>query len=251
MIVVVEENTHVTNVNSMKRIITDFKLFEKKKSQTDFEPSKEVQKKINHFRKKWSIELDPHFTTKEIETISEALSYYNTEFIKGRIQKIIREDLGGVHGRWRNTEKKKWMFLNPTIFNFKRRWKDEDTNIPYAIFTIVHEIAHCIDYLEKISFSKKWQSISGWKKCDINDKIPDGYKRYIEKRPGRKIAGHKKSGWIYKEDAEFCRKYTSRNPREDFADCLAFVILGFSEKLKGEFGKKKMEIIKQLLKKVD
>lgn len=237
--------------NNMKRIITDFRLFENKESKKEFEPSEEVQKEVDHFKKKWGIELDPHFTVKEINVISEGLEYYNTKFIKNRIDKIIREDLGGVHGRWKDTEKKKWMTLNPRIFNFKRRWKDEDTNIPYALFTIVHEIAHCIDHLEKISFSKKWQAICGWKKCDISDKIPDGYKRYIEKRPGRKLSGHKKSGWIYKEDSHFCRKYTSRNPREDFADCLAFVILGFPDKLKGDGGQKKMEIIKELLKKID
>lgn len=232
-------------------IITKFHLFEKKESQKEFEPSKEVQKEVDRFERRWEIKLDPRFTMKEIEIISKGLEYYNTKFIKSRIDRIIRKDLGGVHGRWKNTETKKWMTLNPRIFNFKRRWKDEDTDIPYALFTVVHEIAHCVDYLERISFSKKWQAISGWKKCDINDRIPEGYKRYIEKRPGRKLAGHKKSGWIYKEGSDFCRKYTSRNPREDFADCLAFVILGFEEKLKGQGGLKKVEIIKQLLKKID
>ncbi len=237
----------------MKNIITNFKLFEKKEIEKEqkFQPSSEVQKEVDRFERRWEIKLDPRFTMKEIEIISEGLEYYNTKFIKSRIDRIIRKDLGGVHGRWKNTETKKWMTLNPRIFNFKRRWKDEDTDIPYALFTVVHEIAHCVDYLEKISFSKKWQAISGWKKCDINDRIPEGYKRYIEKRPGRKLAGHKKSGWIYKEGSDFCRKYTSRNPREDFADCLAFVILGFEEKLKGEGGLKKLEIIKQLLKKID
>ena len=240
------------NVNKM-RVITDFRLFEKSevKKEKEFEPSKQVQKEINRFKNRWGIDLDPHFKIKEINIISDALSYYNTKFIKNRIDRIIRKDLGGVHGRWKNTEKKKWMTLNPSIFDFKPRWKNDDVDLPYAIFTIVHEVAHCIDYLERISFSKKWQSISGWKKCDINDKVPDGYKRYIEKRPGRELAGHKKSHWIYKEDSEFCRKYTSRNPREDFADSLAFVILGLPEKLKGEDGAKKLEIIKDLLKKVD
>jgi hypothetical protein len=237
----------------MKKIITNFRLFEKKEIEKEqkFQPSSEVQKEVDRFERRWEIKLDPRFTMKEIEIISEGLEYYNTKFIKSRIDRIIRKDLGGVHGRWKNTETKKWMTLNPRIFNFKRRWKDEDTDIPYALFTVVHEIAHCVDHLEKISFSKKWQAISGWKKCDINDRIPEGYKRYIEKRPGRKLAGHKKSGWIYKEGSDFCRKYTSRNPREDFADCLAFVILGFEEKLKGEGGLKKLEIIKQLLKKID
>ena len=237
----------------MKNIITNFRIFEKKEIEKEqkFQPSSEVQKEVDRFERRWEIKLDPRFTMKEIEIISEGLEYYDTKFIKSRIDRIIRKDLGGVHGRWKNTETKKWMTLNPRIFNFKRTWKDEDTDIPYALFTVVHEIAHCVDYLEKISFSKKWQAISGWKKCDINDRIPEGYKRYIEKRPGRKLAGHKKSGWIYKEGSDFCRKYTSRNPREDFADCLAFVILGFEEKLKGEGGLKKLEIIKQLLKKID
>jgi hypothetical protein len=64
------------------------------------------------------------------------------------------------------------------------------------------------------------------------------------------VNSNKKSRWVYKEDADFCRKYTSKNPREDFADSLAFVILGFPEKLKGEQGQKKLDIIKDLLKKV-
>jgi hypothetical protein len=63
----------------MKRIITDFKLFEKKESQKEFEPSKEVQKEVEHFKKKWGIDLDPHFTIKEINVISEGLEYYNTK----------------------------------------------------------------------------------------------------------------------------------------------------------------------------
>ena len=103
-------------------IITKFHLFEKKESQKEFEPSKEVQKEVDRFMKRWKIELDPHFTIKEINVISEGLEYYNTKFIKNRIDKIIREDLGGVHGRWSDTPKKKWMTLNPRIFNFKRRW---------------------------------------------------------------------------------------------------------------------------------
>lgn len=111
-------------------IITKFHLFEKKESHKKFEPSNEVQKEVERFMKKWGIEIDHHFTIKEINIISEGLDYYNTKFIKNRIDKIIRKNLGGVHGQWIDTETKKWMTLNPRIFNFKRRWKDEDTNIP-------------------------------------------------------------------------------------------------------------------------
>ena len=66
-------------------IITKFHLFEKKESQKEFEPSKEVQKEVDRFMKKWEIKLDPHFTIKEINVISEGLDYYNTKFIKSRI----------------------------------------------------------------------------------------------------------------------------------------------------------------------
>lgn len=211
------------------------------------EVTRAVEKEIKRFKSKWEIELDKTFTLREIKVISEGLSYYNTKFIKNRIDKIIRKDMGAVRGRWKNTEKKKWMFLNPKIFNFKKRWKNQDVDIPYAIFTVVHETAHCIDYLERISFSKEWQSISGFKKCDIHDKVPDGYIRYIERRPGRK--GPKKSEWIHKEDSNFCRKYSSKNPREDFADSLAFYVLGLAEKIKGDSSDKKLEIIKRIIDK--
>ena len=109
----------------MKRIITSFRLFEKKESdKKEFDPSKEVQSEVTRFKRRWDIELDPHFTIKEIEIISQGLGYYNTKFIKSRIDKIIRQDLGAVHGRWKDTDTKKWMTLNPSIFNFKRRWKN-------------------------------------------------------------------------------------------------------------------------------
>ena len=134
---------------------------------------------------------------------------------------------------------------------FKKEFENGVKDVPYKLFVLVHEIGHCIDHIEKVSYSREWKAISGWKKLDRRANVPEGYVRYEEKRKGREVAGHKLSNWIHKEDADFCRKYTSRNPREDFADCLAFVILGFPEKLKGEWGKKKMEIIKELLKKVD
>lgn len=223
----------------MKHLLS-YKIFESKNS---------IEKEISRFKSRWGIELDENFTLREIKIISEGLSYYKTGFIKNRIERIIRKDMGAVRGRWKNTEKKKWMYINPKIFNFKKRWKNDDVDIPYAVFTVVHETAHCVDYLERVSFTKEWQSISGFKKCDIHDKVPDGYKRYIERRPGRK--GRKKSDWIHKEDSDFCRKYSSKNPREDFADCLSFTILGLSNKLSGDCGLKKMEIIKKLLKKVE
>lgn len=81
---------------------------------------------------------------------------------------------------------------------------------------------------------------------DRNKSTPEGYKRYVEKRKGRDIPGHKKSDWVHGENAEFVRNYASKNPKEDFADTFAFVVLGKEFNFKGN-GNKKIEIIKDYL----
>jgi hypothetical protein len=225
-------------------IITDWRLFEKKSEET------KKEKLIKQFDKEYGIELDEKFEVKHIEMIKKGLSYYNKQFIKNRIDKIIYKDLGGVHGRWHDSPNKKHMTLNPSIFDFKKEFENGVKDVPYNLFVLVHEIGHCIDHIEKVSYSREWKAISGWKKLDRRSNVPEGYARYEEKRKGREIAGHKLSNWIYKEDTDFCRKYTSRNPREDFADSFAHGVFGLWNRFKGETGKKKMEIIKKILKKL-
>lgn len=225
------------------RYLSSFILFESSKSKS--------QKMIDDFKKEYGTELDSEFKVNQIKLIRKAFSRFDKKFIKNKIDKIILKDLGGVHGRWNDTPKKKVMTLNPSIFNFKKDFENGIKDIPYNEFILVHEIGHCIDHIEKVSFSKSWQAISGWKKLDISESVPEGYTRYVEKRKGREIAGPKRSNWIYKEDADFCRKYTSRNPREDFADCFAFGVFGNWDRFKGEGGEKKMAVIKKLLQIID
>ena len=204
---------------------------------------------LEDFKKKFGTTLDEKFTPTQVKLLEKAFSLFKKKFIKGKITKIKLEDLGGVHGRWTND--RKFMTLNPSIFNFTKKFKDNGFEVDYKLFVIVHEIGHCLDHIEGISTSSDWKSISGWKKCPIDKKIPEGWKRYVEKRKGREKAGHKKSDWIHKEDAEFCRKYSSRNPKEDFADCFAFATFKQFHKFKGELGKKKLDIIKKLIKEVE
>ena len=229
----------------MKHLKT-YKLFEKKESKD----LSKVEKMIEDFKEKYGTELDKNMSVEQIELIEKAYKFYKQKWIKGKVDIIKLKDLGGVHGRWRDTPKLKQMTLNPSIFKFKRKIDGND-DIPYGLFTIVHEIAHCVDHQLRVSFSREWKAISGWKKLDRRAKVPEEYARYEEKRPGREIAGHKLSNWIHKKDSDFIRKYTSRNPREDFADSLAYGALGLWHKFKGEGGEKKMEIIKKILKKVD
>lgn len=225
------------------KYLDNYKLFEDKKTKAEEE--------IEKFKKDFGTELDPKFEVDQIKLLRKAFQYFNKKFIKNKIQKIKLEDLGGVHGRWKDTPTKKHMTLNPSIFKFKKEFENGINDIPYQEFVIVHEIGHCVDHVEKVSFSKKWQAISGWKKCDRDEVIPDGYDRYIEKRPGREKAGHKKSNWVYKEGSNFCRKYSSRNPREDFADSFAFAVFKVYTKFKGEGGKEKLDIVKKVLCEID
>jgi hypothetical protein len=225
------------------KYLDNYKLFEDKKTKAEEE--------IERFKKDFGTELDPKFEVDQIKLLRKAFQYFNKKFIKNKIQKIKLEDLGGVHGRWKDTPTKKHMTLNPSIFKFKKEFENGINDIPYQEFVIVHEIGHCVDHVEKVSFSKKWQAISGWKKCDRDEVIPDGYDRYIEKRPGREKAGHKKSNWVYKEGSNFCRKYSSRNPREDFADAFAFAVFKVYTKFKGEGGKEKLDIVKKVLCEID
>jgi hypothetical protein len=145
-----------------------------------------------------------------------------------------------------NLGKKGHIIINPTIFKNKKYFKIGDEKIPVKYFTIIHEIGHMFDLLKGISDTKKWINLSDWKEVDRNKSTPEGYKRYIEKRKGRDIPGHKKSDWVHGENAEFVRNYASKNPKEDFADTFAFVVLGKEFNFEGN-GNKKIRIIKDYL----
>ena len=208
-------------------------------------------KMIQDFEKDFGTKLDPKFEISQIKLLRSAFKHFSEKFLKNKIDSIILDDMGGVHGKWKETPKEREMVLNPRIFEFKREFKNDPMDIPYKEFVIVHEIGHCIDHIERVSYSKKWQSISGWKRCDRNKKVPVGYERYIEERSGREAAGPKKSNWIHKEEADFCRKYSSRNPREDFADSFAFAVFKDYKKFNSSGCKEKLQIIKKVLMEID
>ena len=226
------------------KYIKDFSIFESKE-----EKLTKSQEMIVAFKEKFGTELDKKFEVNQIKLIQKAFDMFDLKSIKNKIDKILLKDLKAVHGVWTGGTEA-IMILNPSIFKFKKKFKNGSKDIPYNLFIIVHEIGHCIDHFERISYSKEWQAISGWKKLNTKSNVPEEMSRYVEKRPGRVKAGSNNSDWIYKEDANFCRRYTSRNPREEFADSFAFGVFGAWDRFTGEDGKKKMEIIKKVLKKI-
>ena len=60
----------------------------------------------------------------------------------------------------------------------------------------------------------------------------------------------KRSAWIYKEGSKFCRRYSSKSPREDFADSFAFAVFKCHSKFEGDQGKEKLAIVKDVLEQV-
>ncbi len=200
----------------------------------------------NTFKNMYNITLDESFTKEQVNILLEVFKVFKTHFIKDNILNIRLQDLGAIHGQY--TPEIKELVLNPNIFDYKTQYGSGDNKVSSYIHTIIHEIGHAIDGF-RLSLSKEWLDISDWKQHPIDNKVPDGYKRYIETRPGRTCdeEGNKKSDWIYKEETEFVKEYSKKSPFEDFADCFSFVVLGFDNKFKGESGKLKLNYIKNIL----
>ena len=226
------------------RHIADFRLFEKKEQ----EKKTKALQMIEDFKEEFGTELDENFTVAQIELLKKAFRHFDKKFLKNKVQKIMLDEIE-VHGRWKDTPKKKHMTLSPRIFEFTKEFENGIDDIPYKEFIIVHEMGHCIDHIEKVSFSKKWQSISGWKKLEIDKAVPEGYGRFVRKKR-KDSPDPKRSTWIYKEGSKFCRRYSSKSPREDFADSFAFAVFKCHSKFEGDQGKEKLAIVKDVLEQV-
>ena len=148
--------------------LKSYKIFEKKESKDQ----SKAEKMIEDFKEKYGTELDKNMSVEQIEIIERAYKFYKQKWIKGKVDIIKLKDLGGVHGRWRDEPKLKKMTLNPSIFKFKRKIDGND-DIPYGLFTIVHEIAHCVDHQLKVSFSIESYDRNTWKETQalLNRKI--------------------------------------------------------------------------------
>ena len=177
------------------KYIKDFSIFEAKR-----EPSDAVIEIVDFLKKEYGVKVDDKFEINNLKLIKKAFSMFNKAYIKNKISEITCRDFSTGEGMWnpvRNT-----ITLNPSIFKRKIRWGKGE--IPYSLFIIVHEIGHCIDFLERGSFSKEWKDISGWKKLDKRANVPEGYSRF--KRAHKGTSGTRLSDWIYKMGSNFCRK---------------------------------------------
>ena len=82
------------------------------------------------------LKLDEKFEVGQIKLIEKAFDTFDKKFIKNKIDKIILKDLGGVHGRWHDSEKRKEMTLNPSIFKFKKEFENGVKDVPYKLFVL-------------------------------------------------------------------------------------------------------------------
>lgn len=209
------------------------------------EASDKLEGLIVKVEKAYSLKIEGEPTLLHMRSLEKCLGLFERKFIVNKIDLI---DFVRMKSRGQWEQKKKTMRINPKIFEYRKRFRFGSVDIPYYEFCIIHEIGHCVDYIKRVSFGSEWRSISGWRKCERDERIPEGYVRYIEKRPGR--TGPKKSDWVSREGSDFCRKYSGKNPKEDFADCLAFAILGLNNQFDSVELKRKFEIVKSVLKTV-
>ncbi len=196
---------------------------------------------------KYGFKLDETCTKEYLEILDKVFGLFKTEFIDSIFTLITFSDIGACHGEYEPSTKK--LTINPSIFDYKSEYGSKDNKYPSYIHTLLHEIGHAIDNF-RISLDPSWLSISDWKQLPIQDEIPKGYERYIEKRNGRSTGDKNEdhSDWIYKKDTEFVREYSKKTPFEDFADSFSFAILKFDNKFKGETGKKKLEFMQNIIK---
>ena len=82
--------------------IADFRLFEKKEQ----EKKTKALQMIEDFKEEFGTELDENFTVAQIKLLQKAFRHFDKKFLKNKVHKIMLEDLGGVHGRWKDTPKK-------------------------------------------------------------------------------------------------------------------------------------------------
>ena len=92
-----------------------------------------------------------------------------------------------------------------------------------ALHTATHECAHAIGVATGLDSTSTWLRLSSWVQAEDT---PQGTARYTEDRPGWEQGP---SDWRYRAGSWFPRKYSSKSPHEDFADCVAHVALGWHD----------------------
>ena len=145
---------------------------------------------------------------------------------------VALEDLGSVHGSYSPEEG--LITLSTRLFTGVDAWElltiDQHGMSPAqdpvycsrALHTATHETLHAIGYATGLDGSSAWIALSGWEET-WEDRQSTG--RYFERRPGWGDQGG--SPWAYRKGTWFCREYSSKSPKEDFADCGTHIALGW------------------------
>jgi len=194
-------------------------------------------------KKLYGVKLEGKVTNTRARTLFNVLAFFEEPFIRQMLRTVEIKDLGPIHGRWRDKARK--MELNEDVFTSREHYGGGHlSKVTETVHVILHEFIHALDEHFGFSKSKKWLGFSGW--VNSPKEVPEGYARYEERRPGwRKLKNITRSNWVHKKDADFVRRYASRNPYEDFTEHLTFYIMGLVRKFKGNGGKKKLAFVRK------
>lgn len=168
------------------------------------------------------------FSDKQKERINKILS----KIPQGLVQKVFSKieldnELANTSSKFKSYGKynkvTKELRVNPAVFN-SEDFKDKDDSMTKLEHTIFHELGHGIDEIYKFSDDPKWLKMSGWEQ---NYKGTDKKRLVIPTDNG-----NIESAWYYDPSSDFPRWYASRSPKDDFAECAAFILGGLEKRFK-------------------
>jgi hypothetical protein len=165
------------------------------------------------------------FSTIEEERLRALLSRVPPQLLKWTKVMQRAPELGAKHGKY--LKESLSALVNPHTFELRQRFGKGPGWMNHDELMIVHEIGHSVYSHLPVSVQKRWEKTAGWVKGEREGNEP----KYVEKRPGWPELT---SEWTHVKGKKFPRRYSEKNPDENFADCFAFYILGKPQQMEPE-----------------
>ena len=166
------------------------------------------------FKAQYNIKLDKtidYETAKKIHTVIEKLP---TRIFKDEITIELKKLPPEKYGKYLDEENK--ILLDENVFS-QDLFITPERKVNLGQKVLIHELAHRIDHIFMISQTDTWRKLSGWtKEKDPPETVKSRYNMNGVWHIGK---------WYYKNTATFISDYASRNPKEDFAESMAYYLL--------------------------
>lgn len=163
----------------------------------------------------------PHITDAIPQTVDTVVEHFLPPNVAAAVKEWrVAPELDAIHGEYIG---KGIVRLNPKLADSKEIFGPPTNHLTRLEHTVIHEAVHAFGSSDGYDSSPEWLALSGWQQVG-DGPTPHGASRYIEERPGWPPGP---SEWAHDADAYFCRRYSSKSPEEDFADCGLWLLAGW------------------------